>query len=66
MLSSAISWYFKQRHQELWQLALEARKNQEELLDYFVDKLVRIEYGQGFGVKGKLTYEEFKRKLFNK
>jgi len=60
MISSAIGWYFKQRQQELWELALKAQKNQEDLLEYFIDKLGRIEYGQNFGVKGKLDYQEFK------
>ena len=63
MISSAIGWYFKQRQQELWELALKAQKNQEDLLDYFIDKLGRIEYGQNFGVKGKLDYQEFKSAL---
>lgn len=63
MLSGAISWYFKQRHQELWDLVDTAEKSQLELLHYFTDRLGRIEYGKNHGIKGALRYEEFKRAL---
>ncbi len=63
MISSAISWYFKQRHQELWEFAAKARKNQEDLLVYFTDKLSRIEYGADHHIKGVLRYNEFKKAL---
>ncbi len=41
MISNAISWYFRQRHDELWQLIAEAEKHQLELLEQYSDKLSR-------------------------
>lgn len=63
MISSAIGWYFKQRHQELWSLADKAIKNQHELLEYFTDKLSRIVYGHDHHVKNRLSYDEFRSAL---
>ena len=61
MISTAISWYFRQRHDELWQLIAEAEKHQLELLEQYTDKLSRTIYGKNFGVKAKLNYAEFRR-----
>jgi hypothetical protein len=61
MIASAITWYFRQRHDELWQLISEAEKHQLELLEVFTDKLSRTEYGRYYGIKGKLKYDEFVR-----
>ena len=63
MISTAISWYFRQRHDELWQLIAEAEKHQLELLEQYSDKLSRTIYGKSFGVKGKLKYAEFSRDI---
>lgn len=59
MISSAISWYFRQRHAELWHLIAEAEKHQFELLEQYSDKLSRTEYGKFYGVKGSLKYADF-------
>lgn len=63
MISSAISWYFKQRHQELWHMSAESTKYQLELLDYFIEKLSRTVYGTSLGIKDTLGYEEFKKRV---
>jgi len=63
MISTAISWYFRQRHDELWQLIAEAEKHQLELLEQYSDKLSRTFYGKTFGVKGKLKYSDFSRNI---
>jgi hypothetical protein len=60
MLATAISWYFKQRHKELWDLASKAIENQKDLLEYFVEKLRLTEYGQNFGVRTSLNYSQYK------
>jgi hypothetical protein len=39
MIANAIGWYFKQRHQELWDMSAQAIKHQKQLLDYFIQKL---------------------------
>ncbi len=63
MISTAISWYFRQRHDELWQLIAEAEKHQLELLEQYSDKLSRTIYGKNYGVKAKLKYAEFSRDI---
>lgn len=63
MISSAISWYFRQRYDELWQFIADAEKHQFEMFDVFIDKLSRTEYGKSFGVKRNLTYSEFSKLL---
>ncbi len=63
MLSNAIGWYFRQRHDELWKLANDAIQNQLDLLEYFTEKLSRTEYGQVHGVQYAVGYDEFVGKL---
>ena len=63
MISSAISWYFRQRHQELWQMSTNSTKYQLELLEYFTEKLSRTVYGISLGVKDSIEYEEFKKRV---
>ena len=63
MISSAISWYFRQRHEEFWQFISRSLQKQEELLEIHTEKLARTEYGKLFGVKGKLNYQDFKSLL---
>ncbi len=63
MISSAISWYFRQRHDELWQFIGEAEKHQLELLEVFIDKLSRTDYGKSFGIKSNTSYSEFSKNI---
>jgi len=63
MISSAISWYFRQRHDELWQFIADSQKHQFEMFHVFMDKLSRTEYGRSFGVKSNFTYSEFSNLL---
>lgn len=63
MISSAISWYFRQRHDELWKFIGEAEKHQLDLLEVLIDKLSRTDYGKSFGVKSNSTYSEFSKNI---
>ncbi len=63
MIPTAISWYFKQRHVELWRLAMDAENQQRELLDYFTRILSRTEYGEKYQIKAGDLYEGFSQKL---
>jgi hypothetical protein len=63
MISNAIGWYFRQRHDELWKLANTAAQNQLDLLEYFTEKLSRTEYGQVYGIQSAVEYKEFVDKI---
>jgi len=63
MITSAISWYFRQRHEELWHFISDADKLQWEMFQVFMDKLARTEYGKSFGVKSNFSYSEFAKNI---
>lgn len=63
MIGNAIGWYFKQRHQELWDMSAVAIKNQKQLFEYFIQKLSLTEYGRIHGAHPRMTYEEFAQNL---
>ncbi|MFZ9754444.1 MAG: GH3 family domain-containing protein, partial [Bacteroidia bacterium] len=61
MIAPVISWYFRQRHDELWSLVSKAEEQQILLLQQLSDKLSLTQYGESLGVKESLSYADFKR-----
>jgi len=61
VIAPVISWYFRQRHDELWSLVSKAEEQQILLLQQLSDKLSLTQYGESLGVKESLSYADFKR-----
>ncbi len=63
MIAPVISWYFRQRHDELWSLISQADEQQVLLLEQLSDKLSLTEYGQKLGIKESMTYAQFAQRV---
>ena len=63
MIAPVISWYFRQRHDELWSLISQADEQQVLLLEQLSDKLSLTQYGQKLGIRESMTYRQFAQRV---
>jgi hypothetical protein len=63
VIAPVISWYFRQRHDELWSLISQADEQQVLLLEQLSDKLSLTQYGQKLGIRESMTYRQFAQRV---
>lgn len=63
MLAPVISWYFRQRYEELRRMATRAGDSQEILFEYLLDEGGSTAFGEAHGFRGIKDYDTWKRQV---
>lgn len=63
MIAPVISWYFRQRYEEIFKQAEKAIDFQHDLLDELLEKAEKTEYGVKYGFKKIADYEQFRKQV---
>lgn len=63
MLAPVISWYFRQRHEELLEQTELALDYQEQIFDHLIENGANTAYGSEFGFKGIRNYDDFRKRV---
>jgi phenylacetate-coenzyme A ligase PaaK-like adenylate-forming protein len=63
MLAPVLSWYFRQRYEELQQHCADANLRQERLFEYLVEQGCETQYGAFLGFKDIKNYEQWQKRV---
>ncbi|MBL7810933.1 MAG: GH3 auxin-responsive promoter family protein [Bacteroidetes bacterium] len=63
MLAPVISWYFRQRYEELQAQNAAAHRTQEHLFEYLLEHGAETVYGQKLGFRDIRSYEQWKQRV---
>lgn len=63
MLAPVISWYFRQRYEELLNMSQRAGDSQEVLFEYLLDEGRSTQYGESLGFRNIRNYEQWRQQV---